>query len=180
MSSRREHFSTYAHIASKLKRNRVFSSAMVQCGIDMRFELQHPIFLQAHALDDLQCALSLSRADAQWTQAQRPRELGGTWEAPELGLRSWVKRGGDGPRVCALQEDFCMGAVSGAFAAAATTPLDVIKTSMMCSAASRPTMRSAASHVIANVSAAAPPLASPRLFLSVTLCSGPQPCAPGL
>ena len=28
-----------------------------------------------------------------------------------------------------------MGAVSGAFAAAATTPLDVIKTSMMCSAA---------------------------------------------
>ena len=50
-----------------------------------------------------------------------------------------------------------MGAVSGAFAAAATTPLDVIKTSMMCSAASRPTMRSAASHVIANVSAAAPP-----------------------
>lgn len=44
-----------------------------------------------------------------------------------------------------------MGAVSGAFAAAATTPLDVIKTSMMCSAASRPTMQSAARQVIANV-----------------------------
>lgn len=42
-----------------------------------------------------------------------------------------------------LQEDFCMGAVAGAFAAAATTPLDVIKTSMMCTAASRPTMTSA-------------------------------------
>lgn len=39
-----------------------------------------------------------------------------------------------------LQEDFAMGAVSGAFAAAATTPLDVIKTHMMCTAASRPSM----------------------------------------
>lgn len=53
-------------------------------------------------------------------------------------------------RKATVQEDFCMGAVSGAFAAAATTPLDVIKTSMMCSAASRPTMQSAARRVMAN------------------------------
>ena len=43
-----------------------------------------------------------------------------------------------------LQEDFLMGAIAGAFAAAATTPLDVIKTQMMCTAASRPSMRLAA------------------------------------
>lgn len=47
-------------------------------------------------------------------------------------------------RKATAQEDFCMGAVSGAFAAAATTPLDVIKTRMMCSAAARPTMSSSA------------------------------------
>jgi hypothetical protein len=47
-------------------------------------------------------------------------------------------------RKASVQEDFCMGAVSGAFAAAATTPLDVIKTTMMCTAASRPTMTGAA------------------------------------
>lgn len=46
-----------------------------------------------------------------------------------------------------FSEDFAIGAFSGAFAAAATTPLDVIKTNMMCSAASRPTMRTAASAV---------------------------------
>ncbi|KAK9823810.1 hypothetical protein WJX72_005654 [[Myrmecia] bisecta] len=46
------------------------------------------------------------------------------------------------------QEDFAMGAISGAFAAAATTPLDVIKTQMMCSAASRPTMMSAARKIM--------------------------------
>ncbi len=40
-------------------------------------------------------------------------------------------------------EDFVMGAVSGAMAAAATTPIDVIKTNMMCSAASRPSLRAA-------------------------------------
>lgn len=33
-----------------------------------------------------------------------------------------------------------MGAISGAFAAACTTPLDVVKTQMMCSASKRPTM----------------------------------------
>ena len=49
------------------------------------------------------------------------------------------------------QEDFCMGAVSGAFAAAATTPLDVIKTRMMCTAATRPSMRGAAGKVWAQV-----------------------------
>ena len=48
------------------------------------------------------------------------------------------------------QEDFCMGATAGAFAAAATTPLDVIKTNMMCTAASRPTMASSARAVLAQ------------------------------
>lgn len=43
-----------------------------------------------------------------------------------------------------------MGAVAGAFAAAATTPLDVIKTNMMCSAASRPTMVGAARAIAAE------------------------------
>ena len=54
-------------------------------------------------------------------------------------------------RLCsyvALQEDFAMGAAAGAFAAAATTPLDVIKTNMMCTAASRPTMVSSARTVL--------------------------------
>lgn len=41
-----------------------------------------------------------------------------------------------------------MGAISGAFAAAATTPLDVIKTTMMCSAASRPNMLSASRQIL--------------------------------
>lgn len=50
--------------------------------------------------------------------------------------------------VSTLQEDFAMGAVSGAFAAAATTPLDVIKTTMMCTAASRPNMLSASRHIM--------------------------------
>lgn len=48
------------------------------------------------------------------------------------------------------QEDFAMGAVSGAFAAAATTPLDVIKTTMMCTAASRPTVVSASRTILAQ------------------------------
>jgi hypothetical protein len=47
-----------------------------------------------------------------------------------------------------------MGAVAGAFAAAATTPLDVIKTNMMCSAASRPTMLGAARSIAAEGSGA--------------------------
>jgi solute carrier family 25 (mitochondrial S-adenosylmethionine transporter), member 26 len=37
-----------------------------------------------------------------------------------------------------------MGAISGAFAAACTTPLDVIKTQMMTAAAQRPSMGAAA------------------------------------
>ena len=55
-----------------------------------------------------------------------------------------------GGRDARFAEDFAMGAVSGALAAAATTPLDVIKTNMMCSAATRPSMRSAASAVMAQ------------------------------
>lgn len=50
-------------------------------------------------------------------------------------------------RPASLQEDFTMGALSGALAAAATTPLDVIKTNMMCTAAARPTMLGAATLV---------------------------------
>lgn len=46
------------------------------------------------------------------------------------------------------QEDFAIGAFAGAFAAAATTPLDVIKTNMMCAAANRPNMVSAAGSVL--------------------------------
>jgi hypothetical protein len=55
-----------------------------------------------------------------------------------------------------------MGAVSGAFAAAATTPLDVIKTRMMCSAAARPTMSSSAIAVWSSV----------RLTPHACICSG--------
>lgn len=49
-----------------------------------------------------------------------------------------------------FHEDFAMGAASGALAAAATTPLDVIKTNMMCTAAQRPSMLGAASLVYAQ------------------------------
>lgn len=38
------------------------------------------------------------------------------------------------------QEDFLCGAAAGAFAAAATTPMDVVKTAMMCTAAHKPNM----------------------------------------
>lgn len=51
-------------------------------------------------------------------------------------------------RPATLQEDFAMGATAGALAAAATTPLDVIKTNMMCNAAARPSMHSAAQAVM--------------------------------
>ena len=53
-------------------------------------------------------------------------------------------------RKASPQEDFAMGAAAGALAAAATTPLDVIKTNMMCTAAQRPTMMGAARSILAN------------------------------
>ena len=43
-----------------------------------------------------------------------------------------------------------MGMLAGAFAAAATTPLDTIKTHMMCTAASRPSMRRSCSKILAE------------------------------
>ncbi|KAK9918383.1 hypothetical protein WJX75_003667 [Coccomyxa subellipsoidea] len=64
-------------------------------------------------------------------------------------LRSLHRRA-NGGRNANAQEDFAMGAAAGAFAAAATTPLDVIKTNMMCTAASRPTMASSARSVLAQ------------------------------
>lgn len=54
------------------------------------------------------------------------------------------------PRPPSMGEDFAMGAVAGAAAAAATTPLDVVKTNMMCSAASRPSMLGAARAALAR------------------------------
>ncbi|PNH08571.1 Solute carrier family 25 member 38 [Tetrabaena socialis] len=56
----------------------------------------------------------------------------------------------NGGRNASVTEDFAMGAVAGALAAAATTPLDVIKTNMMCNAAGRPSMGSAAALVLAQ------------------------------
>ena len=47
-------------------------------------------------------------------------------------------------RPATVAEDLAMGGFAGAAAAAATTPLDVIKTVMMCTASSRPTFFSAA------------------------------------
>lgn len=60
-----------------------------------------------------------------------------------------------GGRAASIQEDFVMGATAGALAAAATTPLDVIKTRMMCAAASRPTMIAAARAIAAQGGASA-------------------------
>lgn len=53
-------------------------------------------------------------------------------------------------------EDLIMGGAAGAAAAAVTTPLDVVKTVMMCSASSRPTLRSASARVMAEGRGAAP------------------------
>jgi solute carrier family 25 S-adenosylmethionine transporter 26 len=47
-----------------------------------------------------------------------------------------------------IAEDLIMGGVAGAAAAAATTPLDVVKTVMMCTASSRPTLISAAKSIM--------------------------------
>uniref|UniRef100_A0A383WHK5 Uncharacterized protein n=1 Tax=Tetradesmus obliquus TaxID=3088 RepID=A0A383WHK5_TETOB len=63
-------------------------------------------------------------------------------------LRQLHKRANNG-RNPSPQEDFGMGAFAGALAAASTTPLDVIKTRMMCAAAQRPTMASAARDILA-------------------------------
>ena len=43
-----------------------------------------------------------------------------------------------------------MGMAAGAFAAAATTPLDAIKTHMMCTAASQPSMRRSSAALFAQ------------------------------
>lgn len=64
-------------------------------------------------------------------------------------LRS-VFRSCVGGRNPSPHEDFAIGATAGAFAAAATTPLDVIKTQMMCTAASRPGMVATAKAVYAQ------------------------------
>ncbi len=53
-----------------------------------------------------------------------------------------------GGRPANVAEDLVMGGVAGAAAAAATTPLDVVKTVMMCSASSRPTLAGAARSVM--------------------------------
>mmetsp|Transcript_24158 Transcript_24158/g.29286 ORF Transcript_24158/g.29286 Transcript_24158/m.29286 type:complete len:393 (+) Transcript_24158:703-1881(+) len=47
----------------------------------------------------------------------------------------------------AVHEDLIMGGGAGALAAAGTTPLDVIKTRMMCSASTRPTVLASAAEV---------------------------------
>lgn len=49
-----------------------------------------------------------------------------------------------------MTEDFIMGAISGAVAAGMTTPLDVVKTNMMCGAARRPSMLSATKEVMTS------------------------------
>ncbi len=81
-------------------------------------------------------------------QALSPRRRTLRWAAAAPGSVT----GGCSPnrRCLCAQEDFAMGAAAGAFAAAATTPLDVIKTRMMCTAASRPTMASAARAIAAQ------------------------------
>ncbi|EFN52160.1 hypothetical protein CHLNCDRAFT_139333 [Chlorella variabilis] len=53
-----------------------------------------------------------------------------------------------GGRPANVAEDLIMGGVAGAAAAAATTPLDVLKTVMMCSASSRPTIVTAAAGIM--------------------------------
>jgi solute carrier family 25 S-adenosylmethionine transporter 26 len=53
-----------------------------------------------------------------------------------------------GGRPAHVAEDLVMGGVAGAAAAAATTPLDVVKTVMMCTASSRPTLVGAARSIM--------------------------------
>jgi len=61
-------------------------------------------------------------------------------------LHSKMKKG----KPSTAQEDLVLGGISGSVAAAATTPLDVIKTTMMCSAASRPSVMGACRSVWAK------------------------------
>lgn len=61
-----------------------------------------------------------------------------------------------GGRSANVAEDLVMGGVAGAAAAAATTPLDVVKTVMMCSASSRPTFVGAAKSIMRGGKGLAP------------------------
>lgn len=61
-----------------------------------------------------------------------------------------------GGRPANVAEDLIMGGVAGAAAAAATTPLDVLKTVMMCSASSRPTIFTAAKAIMREGKGVAP------------------------
>ncbi|EIE26628.1 mitochondrial carrier [Coccomyxa subellipsoidea C-169] len=61
-----------------------------------------------------------------------------------------------GGRQPTVAEDLLIGGAAGAAAAAVTTPLDVVKTVMMCSASSRPTLLSASARVMAEGRGAAP------------------------
>ena len=54
-----------------------------------------------------------------------------------------------GGHKASVAEELAMGAAAGAVAAAATTPLDVVKTNMMCAAAARPSMRAACATALA-------------------------------
>jgi len=48
------------------------------------------------------------------------------------------------------QEDLLIGGIAGATSAAATTPWDVVKTRMMCSASTRPSVRAAIGQIMAS------------------------------
>lgn len=61
-----------------------------------------------------------------------------------------------GDRPASVVEDLAMGGFAGAAAAAATTPLDVIKTVMMCTASSRPTFFSAVKSIVSEGKGFAP------------------------
>lgn len=70
-------------------------------------------------------------------------------------MRGVHSRLNDG-RPANVVEDLIMGGVAGAAAAAATTPLDVLKTVMMCSASSRPTIVTAAAGIMREGKGLAP------------------------
>ncbi len=73
-----------------------------------------------------------------------------------------------------------MGGIAGSAAAAATTPLDVVKTRMMCTASSRPTVLGAVRGILAEAAAAGGtggPAATLRLFFRGV---GPRALSNGL